>query len=114
MSNSLQRSDVVVRDNPDRSRYEILVDDEVVGFSAYQLSGMRLTLPHVEVHPDHGGQGLAGRLVTTQLDEAATSGHEVVPICPFVRKTITDHPDRYLDLVPDEERTRFGLSTSGR
>ncbi|QYJ03063.1 N-acetyltransferase [Nocardioides panacisoli] len=102
-------TDVAVRDNPDRSRYEILLADEVVGFSAYQLADRRVTLAHVEVDPAHGGRGLASHLVRAQLDDAAQRGHEVVPVCPFVRKTIADHPDRYLDLVPRGERARFGL-----
>lgn len=93
-----------VRDNPDRSRHEVLLGGQVVGFSAYQLIEDRLILAHVEIIPDHGGQGLASRLVSHQLDEAARRGLGVVPVCPFVRKVITDAPDTYLPLVAAEHR----------
>lgn len=92
-----------VRDNKDLSRFEILLDDEVVGFSAYQLSEDRLILAHVEISPEHGGLGLASTLVRRQLDDAAQRELHVVPVCPFVRKVITDHPDEYLALVPEDE-----------
>jgi predicted GNAT family acetyltransferase len=97
-----------VRDNPGESRYEIRVDDEVAGFSTYRLTGSSIAFIHTEVLERFGGQGLANRLVTEELDDARRRGLAVQPFCPLVRQFIADHPD-YLDLVPARDRARFRL-----
>jgi predicted GNAT family acetyltransferase len=100
---------ITVRDNPDEERYEIRVDDEVAGFTTYKLvRGRRISLIHTEIDKAFGGRGLSGRLVTEELDDLRRRGLSVLPFCPLVRQFIEDHPD-YLDLVPTEERQRFGL-----
>src|SRR3712207_1337875 len=39
----------VVRDAPERSRYELVVGERVLGFADYSLDGRVITVPHVEV-----------------------------------------------------------------
>ena len=55
------------------------------------------------------GRGLARQLVTDELDDARRRGLAVLPFCPHVRKVIAGDPDRFLDLVPTEDRARFHL-----
>jgi predicted GNAT family acetyltransferase len=98
-----------VRDNPDHSRYEVLVDDQVAGFSAYELTDGRITFTHTEVSEEYAGQGLAKKLVTEQLGDAERRGLAVVPLCTYVRKVISRNAAEYLPLVPEEERERLGL-----
>jgi len=99
---------VSVREVADRRRFEVLVDDEVVGFAVFHVEDGRAAIPHTEVDPDHGGQGLATELVRTVLDSARDRGQQVLPYCPFVSSFIRKHP-QYVDLVPVEERPAFGL-----
>lgn len=101
--------DIEVRDNPVESRYEILVDGVVAGFTTYKLHSDRIALIHTEVGEEYTGQGLATRLVTDELDDARRRGLDVLPFCPLVRQFIADHP-AYLDLVPARERARFTLA----
>jgi predicted GNAT family acetyltransferase len=76
--------DVRLTAAPDRERYELRVDDELVGIADYVDRGERRLFTHTEVAPAHGGQGLGERLVRFALDDTRASGHEVVPLCSFV------------------------------
>jgi hypothetical protein len=89
---------VVVRDEPARSRYEIVVDGERAGFAAYERVGAVMTIPHTEVEPRFEGRGLGARLARFALDDARRQGWRVVPRCPFVASYIARHPE-YDDLV---------------
>lgn len=98
----------LVRDNPDASRYEILVDDEVAGFIDYHARKGLIALVHTEIGDRHGGQGLGTTLVTGALDDARARGLRVLPFCPFVNAFLVDH-EKYRDLVPADHREHFGL-----
>jgi predicted GNAT family acetyltransferase len=89
---------VVVRDDADYPRYELLVDGDVVGEILYRSFADRIALIHTEVSPSVEGRGLGARLVAGALDDIRTRGLHVVPICPFVSSYISRHPD-YGDLL---------------
>lgn len=91
--------EMTVVDVPERSRYEVSVDGEVIGFSAYHLiaDGV-LALPHVEVEPAFGGRGVASELMRESLDHIRSKDLKVVPICPFAQAFLERNPD-YADLV---------------
>ncbi len=97
-----------VADNPDEDRYEIRVGGELAGFSQYRQRPAGLAFVHTEIDDRFGGQGLGGKLVSVALDDARSRGLAVLPFCPFVRGYIARHP-QYLDLVPEEKRSDFGL-----
>jgi uncharacterized protein len=90
-----------VRDNPQRFRYEILVDGDVAGSVRYNMRGGRLILVHTEVDEAHAGHGLASILVAGALDDIRRRGLRIVPVCPFVEGYIERHPE-YDDLVDHE------------
>jgi uncharacterized protein len=92
---------IEVRDNPDRDRYEILVDRAVAGFVQYSMRGGRLILVHTEIDDAYEGRGLASQLVRGALDDARRRNLHVVPICPFVESFIERHPEDD-DLVDHE------------
>jgi uncharacterized protein len=52
-----------VVDVPERGRFEIRVDDRVVGLASYHVENGTMTLPHTEVDPSMGGRGLGTTLV---------------------------------------------------
>lgn len=98
-----------VRDNPERSRYEIFVDGQVVGFAEYHRGQNRITFTHTEVAEEFSGRGLAEQLVKSALADAEQRGLAVVPLCPYVRKVIARDAGSYLHLVPEGVRERLGL-----
>ncbi|HKE51572.1 MAG TPA: GNAT family N-acetyltransferase [Actinomycetes bacterium] len=87
-----------VVDNPERHRFELLLDDAVVGFVLYRLLPGRIVFIHTEIQPEFEGRGLGSRLASAVLDTARSRGLAVVPDCPFISAYIRDHPE-YADLV---------------
>lgn len=87
-----------VRHNVDRSRYELVVDDQVVGIADYDTVGEQLVFPHTEIEAALRGHGHGAALVRGALDDVRRRGHTVVPHCWFVRQFIDEHPD-YADLL---------------
>ena len=102
-----------VVDVPERGRFEILVDDKVVGLASYHVENGTMTLPHTEVDPAMGGRGLGTTLVAAVLDAARERGLHVLPYCSFVRRYIQQHPE-LVDLVAEADREHFGLATASR
>jgi predicted GNAT family acetyltransferase len=91
--------DLTVVDVPERSRYEVSADGEVVGFSAYHLIDRGVyALPHVEIDPAFEGKGVASRLMRDSLDHIRARGLKIVPICPFAQAYLKKNPS-YADLV---------------
>ena len=87
-----------VRDAPDRSRYELLLDDTVIAVADYRLRGDVVVMPHTEVAAHLRGQGYGAQLVQGALDDLRAQGKHVVPICWYVREFIEGH-EAYGDLV---------------
>ena len=79
------------------SRWEIRVDDQLVGFAAYQRTPDEIVFTHTEIDDGHEGEGLGGRLVRAALDDVRAEGLKALPICPFVQAFLNRHPD-YQDL----------------
>ncbi|MEV4556850.1 GNAT family N-acetyltransferase [Kitasatospora sp. NPDC049285] len=97
-----------VRDNPEQSRFEIHTDAGPAGFAEYQRDGGRVKFVHTVIDPAFEGQGLGGKLARAALDTVRERGGSVLPYCPFIRGWIGKHPE-YTDLVPADERAKFGL-----
>jgi predicted GNAT family acetyltransferase len=91
-------SDFEIIDNPDNDRYEVRSNGAVIGRADYQRDGNRVVIPHTQIDPAHGGQGLGGRMVRYALDDIRRQGLTVVPACPFVADFISKHPE-YADLL---------------
>lgn len=101
-------TDVDVRDNPEKSRYEVVVDGEVAGFTNYEVQPDGIAFIHTEAGEQYGGQGLASRLVKFELDDSRARDRSVFPYCPFVRGYIAKHPE-YRELVPEDQWAKFEL-----
>ncbi len=87
-----------VRKAEDRSRYELVLDGEVVGIADYRDDGRQIVLPHTVIDPGMRGKGLGDVLVAAALDDVRSQGRSVVPTCWFVAEFIERHAD-YGDLV---------------
>lgn len=85
-------SEPELRKNEAEKRYEVLVEGEVAGLIDYRVRPKAIVLPHTEVAPQFGGQGLATKLVRFALDDIRSMGQKVVPLCPFVASYLATHP----------------------
>ena len=99
----------VVSRNYALSRFDIHVDGELAGFADYKLHDQTIVFPHTEIDPKFGGKGLGTTLIEFALNEVAKENLSVEPVCPFVSKYIGKNPEKYLYLVPEISRAKFGL-----
>jgi predicted GNAT family acetyltransferase len=93
-------TDVQVRDNPEQSRFDILVDGAVSGFAAYRVRGGRTIITHSEVDPSFRGRGLGSRLAEGTLDQLRDRHATVVASCPFFAQYVAEHHD-WDDILTD-------------
>ena len=84
--------DIKFADAPERSRYELTSGEEVIGFIDYRLHGDVITMVHTEVDEAYSGEGHAGTLARSALDDARSRGLSVVPSCPYVASYVEKHP----------------------
>jgi hypothetical protein len=90
-------SDVI--QNQELDRFELILDGELAGYTAYQLTDRTITFTHTEILSQQREHGLGGRLVRDALDQVRDhTDYRVVAVCPFVSKWISEHPD-YQDLL---------------
>ena len=82
-----------ITDNPDASRFEAHVGEELAGILEYVIKRNRIALVHTEVVPAFEGRGIAGRLAKFGLDEARRRELGVIVICPYVRRYLERHPE---------------------
>jgi uncharacterized protein len=99
---------IEVADAPDRDRYELSIDGEVVGYSAYRARPGLIAFVHTEVDERLEGRGLGDRLIRFALEDARARGLAVLPFCPFVNAFIERHRE-FEALVPETYREQFGL-----
>jgi len=88
----------LVQHEPDRSRYALVVDGEVVAVADYRDDGTTVVMHHTYTEPRHRGNGYAAVLVEGALDDLRARGRTVVPSCWFVAEFVDAHPE-YRDLV---------------
>ncbi|MDX3850823.1 GNAT family N-acetyltransferase [Streptomyces sp. AK02-01A] len=81
-----------------KHRYEILVDGETAGFTAYRDRDDRRVFYHTEIDDAFAGQGLASLLVQQALADVRVSGKRIVPVCPYVAKFLKKH-DEFADIT---------------
>lgn len=89
--------DVAIVDDPARHRIEAVIGGDV-GFLDYRVKDSVLTLVHTEVAPSLRGQGIGEKLVRFAMEHARTHGLEVVPLCPYTKRWLEEHPE-YAPLV---------------
>jgi len=91
-------TDGQVRDNRDRSRYELAIAGEIVSYAEYTLDGNDIAFTHTYTEPPLRDNGYAAIVVEAALDDAGERHLTVHPHCWFVAEFISEHP-RYRDLL---------------
>jgi uncharacterized protein len=86
-----------IRNNREQCRYELAIDDNLVGIAEYRVVGDVVVFPHTEIEVSRRGQGLAAQLVRYALDDARAANLRVRPQCWYVAQFMAEHPE-YGDL----------------
>jgi predicted GNAT family acetyltransferase len=92
---------ITIRNNSERSRFELFDADAVIGRAAYvddTAAGQRIFY-HTEISEEYGGRGLAGMLAAQALDETVAAGLAIVPVCPYIKKYVGKHPGYAANVV---------------
>jgi len=87
-----------VRNNTERSRYELVADGEVIGVAEYHDEGDVRVFPHTQIKSALRGQGFGAQLVQGALDDTRSSGRRVLAHCWYVAEFIDANP-AYQDLL---------------
>ena len=90
-----ERTGFAVVDRPDRGRYELHLDDEVVGFATYSLHDDVITVPHVETTPAHRGKDFAARLMSGVVADVRARSLMIRPICGYANAYMRRNPDTH-------------------
>ena len=98
---SVPIDEIRVVDTPERSRYEALTGERILGVVEYDMStdGKRIVLVHTEVQPDAEGMGVGSRLAKGALEDARRRGLKVTVECEFINAWLKRHRGDYEDLL---------------
>lgn len=77
--------------NPAENRFETWIDGQLSKLD-YLEDGNTIVMTHVGVHPDHRGQGVAGKLTAVALEYARGKSLRVIPMCSYVAAYIRRNP----------------------
>lgn len=101
----VDRPVVRIEDDVDHNRFDLFVDDELVGILGYRFGeggdggvGPVVALMHTVVKEEYGDRGWAGVLVRASLNTARDRQWRIVPICTYVRRYLAQH-EEFIDLV---------------
>jgi hypothetical protein len=89
---------VEVRNNPQWTRYEVLVDGAVAGTAHYSVYEGSLVFDHTVIDEAYAGRGLGRVLAQGSLDDVRARGQRIVPLCEFIAGFLAKNPD-YDDVV---------------
>jgi predicted GNAT family acetyltransferase len=84
---------LAVRDNREKHRYELTLDDDVVGVILYREQPDAYVLVHTEIKEEYEGHGFGDTLVRGALADLRERGLGYVPLCPFVQAFLRRHPE---------------------
>ncbi len=86
-----------VLNNKGRSRFEIALGDDFA-FTEYRYYEGSIALMHTVVPPQHGGKGLATKLISFAFNFAQDNNLPVMVYCPFAADYVKKHPETLAQL----------------
>lgn len=81
----------------ERNRAAAYDNGKEIGESTFSPSATMWIIDHTLVEEGYGGQGIAGRLVATIVENARTAGVNILPLCPFAKAKF-DKNAEYADI----------------
>lgn len=85
-------TNIPIRDNPERNRYELEVDGHVV-YANYRREGSTLVIAYVEAPRPLRGTGAAARLMQGIAETARAEGLKIVPRCGYAAVWLRRHKE---------------------
>jgi uncharacterized protein len=82
-----------VRDNAERSRYEVTVDGTLAGIAHYVATDAGRVFDHTKIEPAFEGKGIGSLLVRGALDDVIERAIPFAATCPFVASYLERHPE---------------------
>ena len=89
-----------VRNNTQRHRFELEIDDEVAK-AWYQRQGNVVTFTHTEVPEALAGQGIGSRLAKSALESVRAAGQKAAATCPFMAAYLKRHAGEFDDILAE-------------
>ena len=83
----------------ERSRSAAYDGASCIGYAVIEERGGRWVIPHTEVDPAYGGQGIARRLIEEIIEAARREGKKIVPVCSYAAKMMLQRKDAYRDVL---------------
>ncbi len=74
-------------------KYDIAVEDSVVGHAFFADRSDQRVFYHTEVDDEFSGRGLATILIEQALGSTREQGQRIVAVCPTVAKVLEKHPE---------------------
>lgn len=87
-----------VRNDSERSRYELVLAGDVIGIAEYRVEGDEVIFPHTEITPRFRGHGYGEQLVRAAMEDVRQNGRTVIPRCWYVMDFLETHPE-YRDVL---------------
>ena len=81
-----------VRDNKERSRFELDVGSELA-FASYRLTPSAVIITHTETPRALRGRGIGSKLIKGALELIRRDGGKVIAGCSFVVDYLDRHPE---------------------
>lgn len=81
-----------MRDNPERSRFELEVNGEVA-YADYRRRPGTLVIAYVYAPPALRGTGTADRLMRAVAEAARADGVRIVPLCGYAAAWLRRHAE---------------------
>ncbi|HLA55849.1 MAG TPA: GNAT family N-acetyltransferase [Flavobacterium sp.] len=79
--------------NEDKKRFELEVDGHTAFIEYIINKDKTIFLTHTEVPHALEGKGVGSRIVEKTLNYVKEHNYPLAPLCPFVAKYITKHPE---------------------
>jgi uncharacterized protein len=86
--------------NEAETQFETWIDGQLSKLD-YMQDGNTMVITHVGVHPEHRGQGVAGKITEVALEYAKQKSYRVIPMCPYVATYIRRNR-QYLELTKQQ------------
>jgi uncharacterized protein len=92
MSDTNDTEEYSVIHNEEETRFEVRLHGRLAELT-YRITNERIIFTHTGVPPALEGRGIGGALAKTGLEYAREQNLGVIPLCPFVKGYIAQHPE---------------------
>lgn len=79
-------------DNKEKKQFEMITG----GYTSrieYMIMGNKIFLTHTEVPTELEGKGIGSKIIQLALEEIEKRNLKLIPLCPFVAKYLSKHPE---------------------